>query len=167
MEIWDILDENGEKTGRTIIRGEELKEDEYHLEVHIWIINSEDEILIQKRPKHLKYAPNIWAMTGGCVMEGEDSLDAILRETKEELGISIDKNALKVPLKHKRKNALTDIWILKQDINVEDITLQKEEVEDVKWISAEELKKMLQEGSFFGYDKEYFNLLSQVLRITF
>ena len=57
MEIWDILDENGNKTGRTIIRGEKLEVDEYHLVVHIWIINSNGEILIQKRPEHLEFAP--------------------------------------------------------------------------------------------------------------
>lgn len=166
METWDILDENGRKTGRTVLRGEELKEDEYHLEAHIWIINSEGEILIQKRPKSLERAPDIWAMTGGCVVEGEDSLVAILREVKEELGIEIDKNSLKKPLRHKRKNAFTDIYVLKQDINLEDIALQEDEVEDVKWVRIEELKQMKQQGSFFRYDSEYFKMLFQVLEIS-
>lgn len=49
MEIWDILDENGNKTGRTMVKGEEVPEGFYHLGADIWIINSENKILIQKR----------------------------------------------------------------------------------------------------------------------
>ncbi len=87
MELWDILDEDGNATGRTIMRGNELKEDEYHLVVHIWIINNKGEILIQKRSEHLEFAPGVWATTGGSAIKGEDSITAACRETKEELGI--------------------------------------------------------------------------------
>lgn len=161
MEIWDILDGNGNITGRTIIRGEALKAEEYHLVVHIWIINSKGEILIQKRPEHLKFAPGVWATTGGSAIQGEDSITAACRETKEELGIEINRNSMLTPLRHKRKNDITDIWVVKQDIDLVDITLQKEEVSDVKWVSTKELKQMICEGSFHSYSDDYFDLLSQ------
>ncbi len=165
MEIWDILDENGNITGRTIIRGEELAKDEYHLVVHIWIINSSGEILIQKRPEHLEFAPGIWATTGGSATQGEDSITAACRETKEELGIEINIDSMLEPLSHKRKNDFTDIWVVKQDIDLEDIILQKEEVDDVKWVNAQELKQMIDEGSFFRYSDDYFKLLSKCIQI--
>ena len=44
MEIWDLLDECGNKTGKTVNRGVELKENQYHLEVHLWIINSSNNL---------------------------------------------------------------------------------------------------------------------------
>lgn len=47
MELWDIYNENREKTGRTIVRGQKLGENEYHLVVHMWIINSNGQFLIQ------------------------------------------------------------------------------------------------------------------------
>jgi isopentenyldiphosphate isomerase len=165
MEIWDILDENGNLTGRTIIRGEEIKKDEYHLVVHIWIINSNGDILIQKRPNHLEFAPGVWATTGGSAIQGEDSITAACRETKEELGIEVNIDSMLEPLKHKRKNDFTDIWVVKQDIELEDIILQKEEVDDVKWVNAQELKQMINEGSFFRYSDDYFKLLSQYIQI--
>lgn len=161
MEIWDILDENGNTTGRTIIRGEKLKAEEYHLVVHIWIINSKGEILIQKRPEHLKFAPGVWATTGGSAIQGEDSITAACRETKEELGIEIDMSSILGPLTHKRKDDFTDIWIVKQDIELANIILQKEEVSDVKWVSTKELKQMICEGSFHRYSDRYFDLLSR------
>lgn len=62
-EIWDIIDQNGNKTGKTTVRGRfNLNPGEYHLVVHIWIISSDGKILIQKRSKQKKtYA---WRM--GC-----------------------------------------------------------------------------------------------------
>lgn len=165
MEIWDILDENGNKTGRTIVRGEKLKADEYHLVVHIWIININGEILIQKRPKHLEFAPGVWATTGGSAVQGEDSFTAACRETKEELGIEINRSSMSAPLRHKRRNDFTDIWVVKQDIELRDIRLQKEEVDDVRWVNIKELKQMIDNGSFFRYSDDYFNLLSEHIKL--
>lgn len=164
MEMWDILDEDGNRTGRTIIRGKELKEGEYHLVVHIWIINSSGEILIQKRSDHLKFAPGIWATTGGSAVQGEDSITAACREVKEELGIDI--NPINKPIRYIRKNSLTDIWVVKNDINLNDLKLQKEEVSDVKWVTIEELKLMIQKGEFFRSSDEYFGLLSEYIQIN-
>ncbi len=165
MEIWDILDEDGNITGRTIIRGEKLKKDEYQLVVHIWIINSNGDILIQKRPKHLDFAPGLWATTGGSAIQGEDSITAACRETKEELGIKINIDNMSEPLRYKRENSFTDIWLVRQNVELEDIVLQKEEVDDVKWVNAEELKRMINDGSFYRYSDDYFNLLSQYINI--
>ena len=39
MEKWDLYDENGNKIGKTINRGEKMESNEYHISVHIWIIN--------------------------------------------------------------------------------------------------------------------------------
>jgi len=164
MEIWDILDENRKLTGKTINRGEQLKDGEFHLVVHIWIINSNGEILIQKRPEHLEFAPGLWATTGGSATQGEDSISAAFRETKEELGIEIDKDSMLGPLSYKRKDDFTDIWLVNQDIDLEDIILQKEEVSDAKWVSTKELNQMICEGCFHRYSDEYFGLLAQLFK---
>ncbi len=166
MEIWDILDENGNKTGKTIIRGEQLKVGQYHLVVHIWIINHRGEILIQKRPEHLEFAPGLWATTGGSAIQGEDSITAACREVEEELGIVLDVNSMLMPVRYKRKNSLVDILVVNQDIKLENLKLQKEEVSDVKWVTVNELKKMILEGSFYKSSNEYFNLLSCYIKLT-
>jgi isopentenyldiphosphate isomerase len=164
LEIWDVLDENGNKTGKTILRGEELKESEYHLEAHLWVINSMGDFLIQKRSKNLKNAPGIWAITGGCITQGEDSITGLKREVKEELGLDIDENKLSFHIRHKRKNALADIYILYDDVNIDVLVLQKEEVEEVKWVSLNQLKNMLSEGTFFKYNNDYLELIFNALK---
>ena len=89
MEIWDIYDGSRRKTGRTAVRGERLGEGEFHLVVHVWIVNGKGEYLITKRSPNKPF-PGMWECTGGSALAGEDSLGAALRETKEETGITLN-----------------------------------------------------------------------------
>jgi isopentenyldiphosphate isomerase len=94
VEMWDILDTDGNKTGRLHKRGknpvEGLKEGEYFRAVHIWIKNKDGRFLISKRTPCRSLAPNLWECTGGAAIAGEDSLTAALREVKEELGLTLN-----------------------------------------------------------------------------
>ena len=83
-EIWDLYDGNGQKTGRTMVRGEDVPAGLYHLGVHIWPMNSRGEFLVQKRSMTVQWKPGIWAVTGGSAMAGEDALTAARRELREE-----------------------------------------------------------------------------------
>lgn len=148
MEIWDLIDENGNKIGKTHIRGEEIPKGFYHLGVDIWIMNSKKEFLIQKRSLLKKSYPGIWAMTGGSALSGETSLEAIKRETFEELGIQINEENLKLVNKIKGKHTLIDVYLLKQDIPINEINIQNEEVSDVKWASYEEIEKLVNKKEF-------------------
>lgn len=154
MEIWEVLDQYGEKTGERTEKGQKLKDGQYHLVVHIWILNSKGEILIQKRADHLKNLPGLWAITGGAVIEGEDSIAAAQRETKEELGIDISIKSK--PIRYQWRNIFVDIWTAEKDVELKDMVLQKEEVSDAKWVTKAELKKMIHNGQFHRYEKEYF-----------
>lgn len=73
MELWDILDIEGNKTGKTIERGQTMLENEYMLSVHIYLRNKEGLYLIQKRSEKKDKLPGIWDVTLGSVVSGEDS----------------------------------------------------------------------------------------------
>ena len=124
-EIWDLLDENGKETDEIMQAGEPIPEGRYHKGADVWIVNSKNQILIQKRSPNKRLSPNVWAMTGGSVIKGETSLQTIQRETLEELGIH-----------------------LKQEIDLQDIVIQKEEVSDVKWATYEEVEQIFESGQF-------------------
>lgn len=158
-EIWDILDKDGNLTGRTIERGEELKEGDYHLVVHIWVINSKKELLIQRRADHIKILPGIWAATGGSGVSGEDSITAAIRELSEEMGIKVEKEDIKKINRVIRKNSISDVWLVEKDIDINDLVLQKEEVSDAKWVSLEEFKNMINDERFFDYGESYFEMI--------
>ena len=149
MEIWDILDSEGNKTGRTMVKGEEkLPEGFYHLGADVWIKNSENKILIQKRSPQKKLSPNVWAMTGGSVIKGETSIETIERETFEELGVQLNVKDAKMLTRFRTGNVWVDTYFLKQDIDLSKIIMQKEEVSEVKWATYEEVEEIYQNGQF-------------------
>lgn len=92
IEQWEILDNNGDPTGEIMEKYDQKVFDRglYHLGSDVWIINSENKILIQKRSQQKRLEPNVWAMTGGSVILEEKSKETIVREAKEELDIDIN-----------------------------------------------------------------------------
>lgn len=156
MELWDLLDGMGNKLNKTIIRGEELKNGEFHLAVHIWIVNDNEEFLIQKRADNLKHLPGVWAVTGGSVIAGEDSLTAALREVKEEIGINIDPKRIKMLFRTKKKDHFADVWIVRKNVLLSQLEIQVDEVSLVKWVNKKVLLDMINTGVFHNYGQDYF-----------
>lgn len=157
MEKWDIFNAAGEKTGRTVVRGHSfLKPGEYHLVVHIWIVSSTGKFLIQQRSQIKRLMPGEWAATGGAAIAGESSFVAAQRELFEELGIKSNEATLKFKKRFKRRNSFVDVWFINTDITCDRLRLQKSEVAAARWVSEAELSRMIREGTFHNYGKDYF-----------
>ena len=149
MEIWDILDSEGNKTGRTMVKGEEkVPEGFYHLGADVWIKNSENKILIQKRSPQKMLSPNVWAMTGGSVIKGETSIETIEREAFEEMGVNLNIKDAKMLAHFKTGNVWIDTYFLKQDIDLNKVIMKEDEVSEVKWATYEEIEEIYQNGQF-------------------
>lgn len=158
MEKWDILNAEGERLGKTTVRGKcNLKPGEYHLVVHIWVISSSGEFLIQRRSENKKLMPGEWAATGGAAISGEDSYTAANRELYEELGIPSNKHTLKKLARIRRRNSLLDVWYVNTDVDQSKLRLQEDEVAEARWVSRDTFKKMIANGEFHNYGKEYFD----------
>lgn len=157
MELWEVLDDKGNPTGEIMEKYDQRVFDRglYHLGTDVWIINSENKILIQKRAENKKLEPNVWAMTGGSVILGENSLETIVREAKEELDITIDSNKLKLFTKFKTGNVWIYAYILKNDYDISKMNFQKEEVSDAKWATWDEIDELVKEGKFIKHRWEF------------
>lgn len=165
IEIWDVLDENGALTGKTALRGKGvLKSGEYHLVVHIWIMSSTGQFLIQRRADDKKLMPGEWAATGGAAISGEDSFAAAKRELFEELGIKSDKQSLKKLERIKRRNSLLDVWAIVCDVPENELVIQRSEVAEAKWVTKEQLCQMIENGNFHNYGKEYFDSVFEKIK---
>lgn len=147
-EIWDLLDENGNKTGKTMYKGEPVPEGLYHLGVDVWIVNSDNKILIQKRSPNKRNSPNVWAMTGGSNIKGETTLQTIEREVLEELGIPLKVQDLQLIKVYKTGKVWLEEYFVKQEVLLQDIIMQEEEVCDVKWATYDEIEEIYQNGQF-------------------
>lgn len=159
MEYWDLLDEKGQPTGRTISRGEMLREGQYHLVEHIWIVDSKGRLLIQRRADHLRLMPGVWAANSGSAIAGEDSESAARRELFEELGLRTVPGELYYGGRMRRRNSFTDIWVLYRDIDPDTLKLQQEEVAEARWVTVEELLELIRRRKFHHYGSAYFQFV--------
>jgi 8-oxo-dGTP diphosphatase len=154
MELWDIIDKNRNLTGRFIERGKVLQEGDYHLVVFAFIQNLQGEFLISKRTPN-KTFPNTWEITGGAAVKGDDSLSAILREVKEELGITLDsdKGTLIQSFRHDLDHPyFADIWHFQQAIDMADVRCQPEEVSEARFVTKQEMIALIEEERFIRND---------------
>lgn len=152
MEYVNIYNNRHELLGFTKER-HSLEKGEYRLSSFIWIINDNDELLIQQRVKNAKTRPNMWGTTAGGVIKGESSLEGAIRELKEEIGLNIKTKELIYIGSYIRINDYVEIWFLKKNININDLILDKNEVQDIKWFKIEEFEKMIKNGT--GIDSGY------------
>ena len=160
MEQWDIFDKNGQTTGKTVTRGRiTLDKDEYHLVVHIWIIGSDGQLLIQRRSDSKPLMPGEWAATGGAAIAGENSLQAAQRELFEELGVNTYDGHIKFVHRIVRKNSFVDIYLVRTDIAICDLKLQTSEVAAAKWVHRNKLRHMIRKGEFHNYGEDYFDVV--------
>ena len=121
----DVLNELGEFTGEVATRDECHKKGLWHRAVYAFIIDDKGNILLQKRSNNKKLWPNMWDVTvGGHVDAGEFGRQALIREVKEELGISINDDDIKY-------------LVGSTSIN------EKEEVSEVRYFSKDELLKRI------------------------
>ena len=152
MEIWDIYDINRQKTGKTMERGAEFEEDAYTCVMHVCIFNSKGEMLIQQRQPFKTTWPGLWDLSiGGHIEAGETSQDSAARELWEELGIKRDFTGLRPHFTINFVHGFDDYFFLLEDIDLDKLTLQETEVKAVKWAGREEIKKMIEDGSFIPY----------------
>lgn len=157
MELRDLYNEKRELTGKTVQKKEPIPAGYYYVTVVIFIQNDQNEFLIQKRSTD---KGGDWANTGGHPKTGESSLEGVVTEVKEELGIDIDPNKLILFKTVKTDNNFIDLYYLKSNINLDDIVMQQEEVQDVKWFSIEEIDGLIKHGEFHkGHELMYYECL--------
>lgn len=148
MEQWDLYDENRNLTQLSVGRDEDIPDGLRHLSVHIWVVNSKNEFLIQKRAATKKKFPNMWSMTGGAVLKGENSAQGAVREVSEELGISLDMKNASIVHTILRKDNFVDVWLVCQDFDIAQVKKQDEEVSQVKWANIAEINNLIHNNLF-------------------
>lgn len=150
-EFFDVLNENGEYTNKVASRDECHKNGLWHKAVVVFIISKDNKkVLLQQRSAAKKLWPNLWDITaGGHVLSKELGYQSVIRETKEEIGIDLNKDDLEFIGATISENIKDDIinrhfneyFIAHSDIDLKNIVLQEEEVQDIKWFDKEEIIK--------------------------
>ncbi len=126
-----------------------------HKGVCVWIMNSKNEILLQTRNSHVKF-PNMMDISfSGHIKAGESSLEAAIREGKEELGIDLDIDKLQYLFTCREhleddgyfENEIDDVFLYRTDIPLEAYSFCDHEVKEVSYVSLDKFKIMVETHS--------------------
>lgn len=154
MELRDLYTEKRILTHETIEKGQDVPFGRYYITVVVFMENSNGEFLLQKRALRKN---GKWATTGGHPKSGESSLEGIVTEIKEELGITVSQNELTLFKSIKTEDDFVDIYYMKKDIDINDVTIQTDEVEKAEWASKEKITELIKNGEFSTSHEEFYN----------
>ena len=160
MELVDLYDENRVPLGRAAERSAQKGSGEYRMVVHVCVFDGRGRLLIQQRTPQKLIWPNLWDVSvGGGVDAGEDSRRGAEREFREELGFPLDLGGLRPSVTVNFDGGFDDFYILTKDLDLEALTLQREEVQAVRWAALEEVLDMVDQGTFIPYPKSFLQFL--------
>lgn len=160
MEKWDLYDKHRNKIEKQITRGEAMPPNEFHLVVHVCIFNSNGEMLIQQRQPFKHGWSNLWDITcGGSAIAGDTSQQAASRELFEELGIHYNFDNMRPQFTINFERGFDDYYLIEHNIDLNELTLQAEEVQAVKWASKEEIFTLMKQKAFIPYYESIISFL--------
>ena len=161
-EYLDVVDENGKPTGETVERSVAHREGFPHRTSHLWLVRKRDgriQVLLQKRAMTKSFPGCYDISSAGHIPAGQDYYPSAIRELKEELGLTAKESELipcgdmkivwddvffGIPY-HDRQ--YTKVLLLWADIEEDQLTLQKEEVDGVLWIDLQECMDRVAAGT--------------------
>ena len=161
MELLDVYDDLGNVTGRTVVRGDKsvkLNEHEHIAVAIIFIENDKGEFLIQKTSKE---KGGYYSSTGGHIDSGETPLNTIKREVLEELGVNIDKDNIVEYGTILHDKTIIFLYYIKKNIDINKVKLQKEEVDYVKYMSKNEINKLIKNNEML---KSHGNMFKEIIK---
>lgn len=96
---------------------------------------------------------------------GETSEQGIFTEIEEELGLNLRNQKIELFKTIKTDDDFVDIYYLKSNVDINEVKMQEEEVDDVKWATREEIENLIKEGKFSESHTEFFKYCLEYLTI--
>ena len=160
MELVDLYNEDRIPLGRTAERSGPKNPGELRLVVHVCVFDSQGRLLIQQRAKKKYVWPELWDVSiGGGVDAGETSRQGAEREFQEELGYRLDLTGVRPSVTVNFPGGFDDFYIVRRDLDLSCLTLQREEVAGVRWASLTEVLAMHASGAFIPYPESFLRFL--------
>lgn len=160
-EYIDILNADGSPTGKHCLKSEIHSKGHYHNTAHVWFYNTEGKILLAQRAASKTICPLLWDVSvAGHVDSGETIRQAAVRETREEIGIDISEQQLEAigvfECFQSYPNGIVDnefhnTFIAQIDHTVTELSLDKSEVAQVKFVTVDQFLHLLNHSDTNGH----------------
>ena len=147
MEKRDLYDKDRNLTGEFIFKGEPVPKGKYIIVILVMIQNSKGEFLIQKRSKQ---KGGKFAATGGHVKSRQTSVEGMIDEIQEEIGLAVKPQELELLYSSREddQDVFFDLYYMKKDFEISDLVLEEEEVESASWKTIEEIDELIKQDMF-------------------
>ena len=145
IEFNDVYDKNRNLTGKVHRRDARWRVGEYGLVVCTWVYDGKGNILLTRRAPDKSFA-GTWENTGGAVLAGETSRQAIVRELFEETGIRAEEDEFELLSTNRTRNLHFDFYCIRKTTPLDQIVLLPGETDDVRWASIEQIDEMVKSG---------------------
>lgn len=166
VEMLPLIDESGEVVGRASRRYCHSQTHTLHPVVHLHILDSDGRVYLQKRSMKKDIAPGLWdTSVGGHVDYGESLLQAVVREAREEVGLYVDCDNLRLAFQYIWKSECERELVTAYVVEWEgQLHPDRNEVDEGRFFTLEELEGML-DGDVLTeqFKKEEFSRLKAYL----
>jgi len=102
------------------------------------------------------------------VVSGESSLQGIVRELNEEIGININQSEIKLvkEIVEERTDVsfFRDIYLIRKDIDLRAIKYNDGEVVDAKYVTIDEFNSMLLKNETLEYLRYFSTLYKEIIK---
>lgn len=156
-EYRDLYDNNRKPVNKKMLKDGIQSKGLKYVTVVVFIFNPKNKKwLMQKRTKD---KGGKWATTSGHPVSGTTSIQGMITEIKEELGLTVQEKELKLITTVQRKKKFADIYYLEKIIDINEVKIQKEEVDDITWMSDKDIEAFYNENKFKKTHYNYYKAL--------
>ncbi len=162
-EYRELFADKRKVTGKKMLKDGIQPKGLKYVTVAVFIYNTKmHKFLIQKRTAD---KGGKFGTTSGHPIFGQSSLEGMITEIKEEIGLDVDKDSLKLVDTIERKKKYVDIYFMVTDKKLDNLSIQKEELEEVQWMNKKEIDLLYSKNKFKKTHYKYFNKLLEYVKI--
>jgi len=140
-------------------KSEVHRDGDWHVAAHVWIVTSHSRVLLQRRAMEKENWPGYWDVSAAGHVS---AIEAAIRETFEELGLTITAEELEKIGELREQcvlrggtyidNEVHEVFLVRRDVDLAALVLQKEEVDEVRLVTLDELANV---SPLVPHEEEY------------
>lgn len=162
----DVLSPAGLRTGEVLSRTEIHRLGKPHRAVHLYLFNTRNELLLQRRSQNVDHARGAYSVSVvGHIDAGEYSAATVRREVAEELGISTAALQIDFPFSHYQEALLengtyddrqfNDVYFTRADLDLAALHYDREALTELRRVTLDAFRGMLDDpetglGTIYG-----------------